>query len=749
MRLPVWIVALGLGGMQAIAQDSPPSVAPADVGMAQGGPEALRVTVGARASVSALPRVDSAVSELIVRGSDVDLDALLHLRNTPSIAAMDALHGGGRVWYLRIAPRDASAEVQAAMDGEDLVLRVVPKTARPRRLSVPGPQLDALVDGLATEAAAAPLEGPLRPIAGDGIALAMEPWDYTPVYSPTPPWLPKSSWEAVDRARNAMLSAESADAELQAQYRLALHYLELGFAKEARFYLDRATRRPGPIPQRDLSLARGRVALANGGWDEAREHYKAAHRLGASPVAVVEGLAIVSLATGFPSRAPTARALAERAGRPESQLLAAELLQRDGRFAESRPILEALGPLEREADRQRAQLRLGDALYADGNHPEAVRAWSSAAPDVASVRQAMLSIINGRPIDWAKAVPMLVQASIPRTDAGAEALYLLAQIDLQIGSREDAISGLAAILSRYPRKASGSDVPERFWAVYSTHVSELAEAGRWFDIAALHESVWSPTVRRAVRDSRVLVDVADAYARVGLPDRSVTVLREAVSVLVAMGSDDPDLVLRLARLYADTERWADGLRTLDYLRRNTPMRGREAEVAMLEARLHAGAGDLGAAAAAYRLAAQSPVWKDEATLQLALLDAEAGRCDAGAATLSALLFSPEGETRYTDPRPWLALSRCLRTQGDATGAARAARVASERTASPEEARYADWLAAIAEGWTDPKRVEALAGGSDVWAALAREQQDANAFSAELEQRRATAWGRRLQAAGRP
>ena len=53
-------------------------------------------------------------------------------------------------------------------------------------------------------------------------------------------------------------------------------------------------------------------------------------------------------------------------------------------------------------------------------------------------------------------------------------------------------------MSRYPEDR-GLDVPERFWRVYSRHVQDMAEAERWFDLAALHETVWNRKVRRRER----------------------------------------------------------------------------------------------------------------------------------------------------------------------------------------------------------------------------------------------------------
>lgn len=736
------MAALGLSlglvlAAPALAQSPDEADGPAEV-------EALRVRVGPKASIAQLPRVKKDIVELVVRECPVELDAILNLRNTPGIRALDAMRGGQGTWYLRVALRDPDGDLAARVEDGELVLEVLDRRAEVRRLRVDAPTVQQLVEGTTRPGPPRPAPLVLGFLPGDAMSLALDPRDYAPIYLPSPSWLPRTTWDSIDRARGAMLSADNEDAASQARYRLGLHYLELGFAEEARFYFGEISRRPGPVPQTDIATAQARAALANGDWDVARERLVEAWHLGAPEIGVLEGLAVVSLATSEPPRAQTGRALAAVAGRPEAQLLAAELLQRDGYLAESRPILEGLLQHFDGPESERVALRLGDARFMDGDTPEAARAWQRTVPEVGEIRLKLVELLHGDPAEWPKSIPELVQASIPRSDAGAEALYLLAQIDLSllVVSRDDAIADLARFMSRYPQRAAGSDVPERFWKVYSQHVRDMAEAERWFDLAALHESVWNRTVRRAVNDAAVLTHIARAYDEVGLPDRAIVVLRDAVSVLVAKGTDDPVLVYDLARLYAKAERWRDGLDSIAYLKRLGVPEIIRGDALLLESELLAGAGDREGAAAVLRRAAQLPGLRDPATLELAMMDAEAGDCRRAAPTLERLLFTPKGEEAYLEPRPWLALSRCLRVLGDATGAARAAKAAAERTTSDEEGRYATWLSAAATGWTDDALVAQLSEGEDIWAAMAREQQDAAAFAAELAERRELAWDKR-------
>jgi hypothetical protein len=189
-------------------------------------------------------------------------------------------------------------------------------------------------------------------------------------------------------------------------------------------------------------------------------------------------------------------------------------------------------------------------------------------------------------------------------------------------------------------------------------------------------------------------------------------------------------------LYAVPGKWEDGLDSLAWIDRRGVPEGSLGRVLELRARLHALKGDLEASATDLRSLALIPEHREEAAVLLAVLDAEAGHCDRAVPTLRRSLFTPNGEERWQDSAPWLALARCLAADGQADEAARAARAAAGRSSSPEESRYATWLAAVASGWKDGEVVEALVSGDDIWARMAAEQRDEEAFVAELGRRAA-------------
>jgi len=52
---------------------------------------------------------------------------------------------------------------------------------------------------------------------------------------------------------------------------------------------------------------------------------------------------------------------------------------------------------------------------------------------------------------------------------------------------------------------------------------------------------------------------------VGLPERALNVLQEALALYVVRGAEDPSMVFHMAELAAQTEDWKGGLKSLDLL----------------------------------------------------------------------------------------------------------------------------------------------------------------------------------------
>ena len=228
--------------------------------------------------------------------------------------------------------------------------------------------------------------------------------------------------------------------------------------------------------------------------------------------------------------------------------------------------------------------------------------------------------------------------------------------------------------------------------------------------------------------------------RIGLINEAMNVMTSSISVSARAEEEEDtdrtifymaDLQERLAHqqdklgLTDDAQKMYEvALEMLVPLKRSGSGSVSGGELAMLEARMYEHMGDLDQSAQALRRAAQFKDYRDQARLDLAVMDAEAGRCRQAVPRLRQSLFADDAETNFPEPRPWLALARCLAAQGKGQDAARAAEAAAERTSSPEEARYATWLAAVATGWNDDAQIENLVAGDDIWASMAREQRDA-------------------------
>ena len=720
--VPFALAQQGSGVEQQVDADS--AVA-SSVGDENANPGEFRIRVGPNATIERLPRANSTVVEMYARGVDpqVDLRALFR-GNTKQIKHMDAAETAGGIWLLRAALRPSDdgkvKDLDVSLEGNEFVFRVVDAKPLPTRGREPAPTLAQLIAGELPEVQPAPPPvSHFKVLPGDAIAHRMEAWDYDYSLTRNPDAVVGASWERIDASRRSMLRARPGTTVHQEyMFYLGYNYLSMGFGREARYYFSQMSARPGPIPQHEIALARARAELACGNFDEARQWFYEAHALGGHEDSILEGLAVVSLETGSPPRAPTARLIWATTSASSPLLLAAELLQIDKRIAESRRVLESIKPETLTPEqRQHRALRLGDACFHDHDaQPEdAELAWAEADPAMARTREILRELHQAPMGERGPLIPSLVQLTMQRSDAGAEALYLLSQVDARLKLKEDAINDLALLLRRYPKKAAGSDVPEEFWRIYSEYIEQLAEKDRHLKIAELHESVWSPTVRRAVRAPGALVHVAEAYEEVGLPGRAVVVLRDAVQVLIDANIDDVELLYRLAELYASVGEgvdrlpdgqasfastsfdendspavvqdrvWVAGLDTLAYLRSQEQDVIPTAKIDLLEARLELGRGNDDAAAAALARAARDADFRDVATLKLALLDARRDECRTAVPALRRLAASETAQPLMDDSRPWLALARCEMAGGNVDAAAQAARTA----AGLAEARLAE------------------------------------------------------------
>ncbi len=120
---------------------------------------------------------------------------------------------------------------------------------------------------------------------------------------------------------------------------------------------------------------------------------------------------------------------------------------------------------------------------------------------------------------------------------------------------------------------------------------------------------------------------------------------------------------------------------------------------------------------------------------LGRIDAEAGRCRSATGVLWAKLMTKEGQKKFSNSRPYLALARCLVSQGEGEMASQAARLAASRTDSREESRYAEYISAAARQFPKDPSSASLEVGSDIWAALSADYNKGLKLEEEIEKRK--------------
>ena len=693
----------------------------------------IDVEVSAEAKVERHPTIREGMVEVVVRGCYQDLGAVLTGRTNPYVGGMDATYSGSGVWIVKAMMSRPDADLRVTIEDGRLIIDVVESLGTQEEEETELVSVRSLVEGTAPTAPANTSFPPLMFLHGEAMSYAMTSDDFVPLL-PAPASMPRSTWAAIDRARQTMLNATTSVAKAQARYELGWLHLEKGFDREARYYFEFLEKEPGAIPARDVALARARAALACRQWEEARARLREAYRFGARESSVVEGFGVVSLATGVPGRSLTARVLSRVTGRPEALLLAAELLQRDGYYKESRPLLEALVGRATGRTARQVALRLGDARTLDGEFDAAVRAYRNAPKALGEFRITLVDLLEKGPSDWAKSVPKFTELAKQEGEVGAEALYLLAQLDSMMGSQVDAVSDLSKLIRNHRRIAQRSDAPERMWDIYKERQSRLVRAEKWFDVAALHEGAWHPIVRRAVDDYDLLLGVANAYEKIGLPHPALRLTQEVYPMMLAAGEEDVELVQDLARLYGETGNPREGLRTLRYLKGRSAEAG-SGKTELLRAKLLEQSGDTDAALVSLRRASRTAKYRDSAAVEMARIDAESGRCRRASSVLWSKLMTPAGQKQFASSRPYLALARCMAAQGEGDMAAQAARLAAARTDSAEESRFAEYIAASARQFPEGKERDVLESGSDIWAALSEDHRAGLELEEEIEKRK--------------
>ncbi|MEL6348399.1 MAG: hypothetical protein AAFV53_35155 [Myxococcota bacterium] len=720
-----WVFLLGLA-----LSSGPPSA------RAQDRLADFEVSVGVRAHVVNLPRLHPVIVELMVQDAQGDL-SVLGGRDTRQIAEVDPVFRGGGSWLLRIRLRDPNTHIEAVIEDGQLKLSVKPGSARSRLPPQDTPTIEELLANAVQGPAPEPLPA-MRFMHGEAASMQL-PTDEYPLTLGNPGWLAedKGGWRRLDDARLEMFEAKACGqpcqkAQAEKTYELGWRYLNMGWSREASHYLNQLpTDNPALINPLDVTEARARASIENQRWEDARTLLSEAWLRGASTATIIEGLALVSLQTGVPARTPTAQLLSSSTADPMAQLLAAELMQIDGQYSASIPILEPLLATLEGKPQQLASLRLGDALLINNQIDEARRAWQTAPSPLSEFRAIYGEMYRMGPDAWVRLVPLLEEVKNKDPDLGAEAHYLLLQIDQSLGIEVDAINEMVSFIDDNPRLALKTDVPSSLWRLYARRAVQLHEEEKWYAMAALHESSWRNELFAVMDDPTILWKVSEGYENVGLPGRAVEVLADGFKILIDRDEPNVEMTLKLAELYDLQGEPKDGLKTINYLRTLDVPEEMEGRIALTAGRMLLQLNRRSDGLQELKVAQRDPEQRDEAELFMATVSAEEGRCDAATSTLERLLLSEAGQARWAQFTPYLILTRCADTIGDMALAARAAEAAAQRAISPEQKRYAAYLVAMYSG--DPT-VKADEESDDIWTALVREEKATIEFEGGLKNR---------------
>ncbi|MCP4810548.1 MAG: tetratricopeptide repeat protein [Proteobacteria bacterium] len=714
--------------------------------LAHAEPRHAVVSPGGRARVRQLPRTSPDRVQWTVLGVSQPLD--LEGRSTEGVLAWDTLGLGGGTWVVT-AYLEPERDQTASWRWDDGDVVFVIDDGVPQILPVVGaPELADLLAGEVEPDSWIPPATPLGMLPGRASTVAVDAatfpagfatWEANVSGELRDLLIPGDGMAAIDRHRAGLELAEVPYEEAAALFRLGEAYARLGFHREAAHYFERVTELDASWPSSTwLHLARSEVVI--GRTDEAREHCGRAVESRHREPEVLECLALVALDTADPPAAPTGRALARANARPESLLLAAQLLQMDGRHLEAEPLLSAALPALGELAPY-GWASLGDARFQTHDGEGARRAWSEVAghPELGGViraRKHALVMAEDGPRTWPDHLPELYTMADGGGMAGAEALYLLAQVAEGLGDLDGAAKHLAALLKSHPERGARSDAPKLLWTALEGRLQQLQRDGRTVDLLALWGDLWAPDLEREVQDVTAVRVVARAYEDLELYDEALDVHRVLFGIQTRLDEQEPNDLVEMARLYLAVGRAEESQRTLEFARKqgvDDPARTWLFEGDALVAQEKPDEALL-----AYRKAALSPDTRVAATVRMALVDTEAGRCDRSVPALLDLTRQKVEPVELADGEAHLALARCLLSQGRNEDAAVAAREAAGRSDDDVTRRYATWLAVEASGRAgedEPMLAASLASDDDLWAALGREREADGAFDAELARRR--------------
>ena len=702
----------------------------------------IRFTVDADTMVQTLPTIKDKMAEIRITHCSIDLSEALNSVKRPEIRRITPINMGEESWLLRIDLARPDIILKAKVIDGVLEINVYSDKDFQLRDIQPVLSTESLFEDLFASDVVLPPSVDLRPLYSTSMAYPMSVTDVPfEVLSLTGDAL-ESEWSDVDQARDRYLEAQQQGLDGLTErgnsaYALGIAYLNEGLALESDYYLTKLRQIPGDVPLMDMYMARARANLLQKDWDEARRNLRQAYNYGADETQVVEGVAFIAHETGMPARSKTGRLLASLTSKPEALLLAGELLQMDGRYQEAWEILEPLYENQMFQNdlvmSRRLRLRLGDIAYFLGDNQQAQVYWRGTFPDIRQVRMLQVQMVNEGSNVWVETVPQLrVIAENGMTQNAPEALYLIGQVYSKYGTQLDAVELWAEFVRTYPNLVDKTDVLDLLSLAYQERIRALAKKDHWMRIAKTHELGWVPELQKVIDEPDVLVMVADAYSRLGLPDRALYALISDFGIGVNSQFYLPEAELYLAKLYFQSNRFYEVHRTLELMdTKRLPSRLRP-EMQYLKAQTFLAEGELENAKEMFELTARSSTFRTQSYVALGVLARQEGDCSATVAYLKPTLVPIEKRTT-DDPLAFLYLSQCLGELGEYQLASEVAEALQGISSDPDEIQHAQYLQATFSQ-PDVVNLEAIEGNdTSIWVDLVDEQQKSDAFWIELEE----------------
>lgn len=692
------------------------------------------------ATVVVLPRTQPDFIELGVYHNTAPIGVEVRTWREPSLVLARTVDAGGGTQFVVL---EVDPHIIAELTRSGDVVTVTLRPGEPQVLeSAPIPTIDELFDGLPRGMAPEPKIA-LTPLLRDARTYRL-PSSAIHLDVDDPGRVPPVGWEALDlveaptladveRWRLLLPSLEDGRLLNLAYWRLGSAHHSLGMHREAAYYFSRGE--GVGFPPAAMFLRHADSAMQFGDHEQARAACQQAWYRDADPERVLECLGALSLATGLPAPSQTGRALARVADTPTGELLAGELLLRDG-FAE-----EAIAPLQSAVAKTMgpnqafARLALGDAWLVLGEVDRAQEAYLTAPHDalapILEVREVMVRMLRDGVRRWPAWVPELHALAAGGGPAGADALYLLAQVHERYVDWEAAAGTLVQLWDTYP-EVHDSDVGARLLDDCGRRIAELDRDRRDAELVAVFDSCWRDELASHVSDVALLASASLAWERLGLADEALEVQLDLTTVLAAAGQEDPLALGRLAHLQVVTHNPDRALETVAYARALAPGDvglGRRLDFAAAEA--HAALDQVDAAVSAYRSAASEPALFEEATRELGVLQLRTGRCEDALAILMSRLSAgplegqPPGELELMAVRCAVELNR----PKEAITAAGLAVARATDAWTPVEAKWLATAIALRSGATLP---DALRSDAPTLSALSREDGNHAAFLAQIE-----------------